>query len=122
MAKKNPGDQWIAISYDGKLTGSLEHRCYNHTKMVKFLKDTPPDTLSPIGMYAKEYDVTAGKSKEPNFDLAWSFKSSKLSLIFSLVLEPLSGANKIPIPTPIAAPAKSAKMLSLLLPDIILSF
>ena len=68
MAAKNPGDKWIAISYDGKLTGSLEHRCYNHTKMVKFLKDTPPDELSPIGMYAKAYDVTAGKSKEPNFD------------------------------------------------------
>lgn len=37
-----------------------------------------------------------------------SFASSKPSLIFSLVFEPLSGANKIPIPAPIAAPSKSA--------------
>jgi len=37
-----------------------------------------------------------------------SFASSKPSLIFSLVLEPLSGANKIPTPAPIAARHKRA--------------
>jgi hypothetical protein len=65
---KTKHDIWIAISYDGKLTGSLEHRRYNHT-LAENLKDLKSKgILSPIGEYAYAYDIEAGKSKEPNFD------------------------------------------------------
>jgi hypothetical protein len=68
MASKQPGDIWIAVTYDGKFTGSTEHRQYNHGTMANALRATDPAIFSPIGTYAHAYDIGGGKSKEPNFD------------------------------------------------------
>ena len=68
MASKQPGDIWIAVTYDGKFTGSTEHRQFNHGTMANALRSTNPANFSPIGTYAHAYDLGGGKSKEPNFD------------------------------------------------------
>jgi len=57
----------VAITYDGKLTGSEDLRHDNKFRISEFVKAIPPEHKSKIGEYAYLYD-SAGKMGEPYFD------------------------------------------------------
>jgi len=80
---KNAGDRWIAISYDGSFTGSEQHRQYNNgPNMLGRLRAQDDADFTPIGMYAKQYDIGGVKSKEPNFDGILAFVATLQDQVF----------------------------------------